>query len=82
MPGSDPVTVAVFAEKERAVGLLEKLQTTGFKASVLTASEIEMEGRAFIVRRFSLGKRDLGVTAEKGDSTGIPFQEIDLILRG
>lgn len=81
-PGSGPITVAIFAEKERAIGLLEKLQTTGFKASVLTAGEIEMEGRAFIVRRFSLGERDLGLTAEKGDSVSIPFQEIDLILRG
>lgn len=82
VPGKGPVTVAVFAEEGRAVELAEKLQTVGFKASVLTAGEIAMEGRAFIVRRFSLGERDLGVTAENGGSLSIPFQEIDLILRG
>ena len=81
-PGSGPITVAVFAGKERAIRLLEKLQTTGFEASVLTADDIEKEDRAFIVRRFSLGERDLGATAEKGDSISIPFQEIDIILRG
>ncbi len=82
MSGSGPLTVAVFSEKDRAMGLLEKLQSTGFKAFVLTSGEIEMEGRALIVRRFSLGERELGVTTEKGDSISIPFQKIDLILRG
>jgi hypothetical protein len=82
VPGSGPLTVAVFAEKNRAVGLLEKLQSTGFSAFVLTSDEIEMEGRALIVRRFSLGGRDLSVTTDKGDGISIPFQKIELILRG
>lgn len=81
-PGSGPITVGVFAEKEQAIKLFEKLQTAGFKASVLTAGEIEMEGRALIVRRFTLSECDLGITADNGDSISIPFQEIDLILRG
>lgn len=82
MPGSGPLTVAVFAEKEKALGLLERLQSTGFKASVLTADEIEAEGRAPIVRRFFLGEREISVTTETGESLCIPFQNIDLILRG
>jgi hypothetical protein len=82
VPGSGPVTVAVFAEEGRAVELAEKLQTAGFKASVLTADEIEREGRAFIVRRFSLGECALDVTADNGESSSIPFQEIGLIVRG
>ena len=82
VPGSGPVTVAVFAEQERAIGLLEKLETAGFKASVLTAGEIEVEGCAVIVRRFILGEHDLGVTANNGENTSIPFQKIDLIVRG
>lgn len=82
VPGSGPLTVAVFSEKDRAVGLLEKLQSTGFKVSVLTSGEIETEGRALIVRRFSLGELELGVTTDKGDSLSMPFQKIDLILRG
>lgn len=82
VPGSGPVTVAVFAEEGRAAALLEKLKSSGFGASVLTDAEIELEGRASIVRRFSLGEHDLGVTSEKGDSSSIPFQEIAVILRG
>jgi len=82
VPGSGPMTVAVLAEEGRAAGLLERLQAAGFKASVLTAAEIEMEGRASNVRRFSLGERDLAVTADNGESTSIPFQGIELILRG
>ena len=82
LPGSGPLTVAVFAEEERAAGLLEKLQAAGFKTSILTAGEIETEGRALIVRRFSLGESGLDITTEKGDGSSVPFQEIDLILRG
>jgi hypothetical protein len=81
-PGNGPVTVAVFAEEERAVPLVEKLRSAGFRASVLTEDEIGTEGRARIVRRFSLVERELGVITEKGDSLIIPYQSIDLILRG
>jgi hypothetical protein len=81
-PGDGPLTVAFFAEKERAVQLGEMLQSAGFKASILMAIETENESRALIVRRFSLGERELGVTTEKGDSLSILFQNIDLILRG
>jgi hypothetical protein len=81
-PGSGPLIVAVLAEKERAVYLVEKLRSTGFKALMLTGDEIENEGNALIVRRFSFGERGLGVTTEKGDSFDISFQNIDVILRG
>jgi hypothetical protein len=81
-PGDGPLIVAFFAEKDRAVQLVEGLQSTGFKASVLTPAEIKTESRALIVRRFSLGERELGATTVKGDSLSILYQNIDLILRG
>lgn len=81
-PGNGPLTVAVFAEKERAVQLVEQLHSAGFKAFVLTSGEIETEACAWNVRRFGLGERELHVEAEKGENLGISFQEIDLILRG
>jgi hypothetical protein len=81
-PGNGPLIVAFFAEQERAIQLVERLQSEGFKASLLTAGEIETEGRALIVRRFSLGECELDVTTEKGDSHRLPFKNIDLILRG
>lgn len=82
VPGSGPLALAVFAEEGRAAELAEKLRTAGFNTAVLTAGEIEIEGRASIVRRFSLGEHDFGVTMDSGESTSIPFQNIDLILRG
>ncbi|MBA4374252.1 MAG: hypothetical protein C0402_15485 [Thermodesulfovibrio sp.] len=82
IPGRGPVTVAVFAEKERASGLLEKLETAGFRATMLTADEIDIEARASIVRRFSLCGSDLGITTDKADSLSVPFHEITCILRG
>ena len=81
-PGHGPLIVAVFADKERAVQLVERLQAAGFKASALTEGEIEIEDHECIVRRFSLGERELGIVTEKGESLGILFQNIDLILRG
>lgn len=81
-PGYGPITVGVFAENERARQLAERLRSAGFKAQVLTGDEIETEGHAWIIRRFSLGEQELGITTEKGDSLSIPFQNIDLVLRG
>ncbi|HAM52412.1 MAG TPA: hypothetical protein DCP92_17580 [Nitrospiraceae bacterium] len=81
-PGNGPLIIAFFAEKERAVQLGERLQSEGFKTSLLTASELETEGRALIVKRFSLGEHELDITTDKGDSRRMPFKNIDLILRG
>ncbi len=81
-PGNGPLTVCVFAEMGRAGQLAERLQTAGFKAVVLTGDEIETEGHARIVRLFSLGEESLDVKSEKGESLSIPFQNVDLMLRG
>ena len=81
-PGNGPLIVAFFAEKERALQLVKRLQSEGFKASLLTAGELETEGCALIVRRFSLGECELDVTTEKGDRRSVPFKNIGLILRG
>jgi len=80
--GNGPLIVAVFAEEERAVQLVERLLSAGFNSALLTAGEIESEGRARLAKRFNLGERELGIVTEKGDSLRIPFQDIDLILRG
>lgn len=81
-PGDGPLIVAVFAERNPAVQLVVRLQSAGFNSSILTAEEIEAEGGARIVRRFSLGELELAGATEKGDSFSIPFHDIDLILRG
>jgi len=81
-PGNGPFIVAFSSEKERAAYLVERLQSEGFNASLLTAGEIEAESRALIARRFNLGKAELDVTTEKGESHSFAFKNIDLILRG
>ena len=65
-PGNGPLTVAVLAEKERAEQLSEQLHSAGFKALVLTADEIKAAACAWIVRRFSLGERELHVETGEG----------------
>jgi len=82
VPGMGPAVVAVFSAMEPAAGLLEKLRQAGFSASVLTEQEIESEQNASMVRRFSLGENELGVTTDKGDSLSISYKEAALILRG
>jgi hypothetical protein len=81
-PANGPLTVGVFAEKERAEQRAERLRAAGFQTALLTGDEIDAEERARTVRQFSLGDHELRVTTDKGDSLGIPFQDISLILRG
>ena len=65
-PGNGPLTVAVFAEKERAEQLSEELNSTGFKSVVLTAEEIAGEDSAWIVRSFGLGEHELHIETREG----------------
>ena len=82
VPSNGPLTVAVFAQKERAEELGAKLQSAGFAALVLTDADIEAAAITRVVRRFALGERELRIETEKGDKLNITFQEIDLILCG
>jgi hypothetical protein len=82
VPGNGPLTVAVFAEKDRAGQLSEQLHSAGFEVLVLTADEIENAVKVWTVRRFGLGERKLQVGTEKGDSFTISLQDVDLILCG
>jgi superfamily II DNA/RNA helicase len=81
VPGNGPLTVAVFAQKERAEELAEKLQSAGFAALVLTGTDIEAAAMTRVVKRFVLGTRELRVGTEKGDFS-LSFQDVDLILCG
>jgi hypothetical protein len=81
-PGSGPLAVGVFAERERAVGLMERLQTAGFTSCVLTDAEIDVERRGYTVRRFTIDIGEIRCTTDRGDGIAFPFAEIGLILRG
>jgi hypothetical protein len=81
-PGNGPLTVAVFAGKEQAEQLSERLNSAGFRSVVLTAEEIAGEDRAWIVRSFGLGEHQLHIETEKDKNLDIAFQDVELILPG
>jgi hypothetical protein len=81
-PGKGPLTVAVFADRERAEHLSEQLHSAGFNSVVLTAEEIAVADCVWIVRSFGLGEHQLHIETEKGKNLDISFGDIDLILRG
>jgi hypothetical protein len=81
-PGNGPLIVAVLADGEHAGQLVQQLHSAGFKAAGLTADEIDAAAFAWVVRRFSLGERELHVETEKGEHLDISFQDIDLVLCG
>jgi hypothetical protein len=81
-PGNGPLTVAVFAGKERAEQLSEQLNSAGFKSVVLTAGEIAGEGPPWIVRSFGLGEGELHIETVDDKGLDIPFRDVGLILCG
>lgn len=81
-PGAGPLTVGVFAERERAERLEKRLNSAGFKALILSAEEIGTEAGGRLVKRFSLGEHDLAVETGKSGGISISFADIELILRG
>lgn len=80
--GSGPLVVGVFGEREPADKLAAKLESGGFRSLILTADEIEAGAHELFVRRFMFGDQDLQVETQDGESVIVPYQDIDLILRG
>jgi hypothetical protein len=81
-PGNGPLTIAVFAVKERAEKLSEELNAAGFKSVVLTDEEIAGEDRPWIVRSFGLGEGELHIETVDGKGLDISSRDVDLILCG
>jgi len=81
-PGNGPLTVAVFAGKEQAEQLSERLNSAGFKSVVLTAEEIAGATGARIVRSFDLGENELHIETVNYNKLDIFFRDVDLILCG
>jgi len=81
-PGNGPFTVAVFAGKEQAEQLSERLESAGFSSIVLTAEKIAGEDGVWIVRSFGLGENQLHIKTKKGESLDIAFHDVELILCG
>lgn len=81
-PGSGPLVVGVFGERDQADKLSAKLESGGFRSLILSADEIEAGAHELFVRRFMFGDQDLQVETQDGESVIVPYRDIDLILRG
>jgi hypothetical protein len=82
VPGNGPLTVSVFARKEQAEELGNKLRSAGFSALVLTDADIETASSALVVRRFTFAERELRVITDEGNDLAVSLQNVDLILCG
>ena len=67
---------------DRAVQLDGILKSGGFHSAILTAGEIEAESHQRIVKKFTLGERELGVETTDGGSLMVSYGDIEVILRG
>lgn len=81
-PGSGPLVVGVFADKEQAARLAGQVESVGFRTLVLTSAEIEAEAAQRTVRRFSFNAEALQAESVDGESFSVSYQDVDLILRG
>jgi hypothetical protein len=80
--GGGPAVVASFADPHQAEALAAKLNQGGIATLVVDAAAVRSGTGHFVVRRFELGKRSLRTEAVDGQSTEIPYGEIDLLLPG
>lgn len=81
-PGDGPLTVAVFADRDPALQLTGRLRSAGFKTVLLTPGDMQREDGAWEVKRFGLGADGLHVETAKKDGLVVPYQEVELMLRG
>jgi len=81
-PGNGPITIGVFADRERAMQIEETLLSAGFSAVVLTEQEIVAERSPLIARKFVIGENELATVSETGQTLSISFKDVRLILRG
>ncbi len=77
----DALVVSIRAEREEALRLAANLNSGGFEAVVVTAEDIGAETRKFVVRKFSLGERDISVETG-GRTLAVAYRDIRVILRG
>ncbi|HEV2845993.1 MAG TPA: hypothetical protein VG477_14160 [Thermoanaerobaculia bacterium] len=81
-PEGGPVVVASFAEIEPAWILAGRLRVNGVRPILLTPDDIESDAQRFLVRGFELGEGGLTAVSRRGESTGVAWKDVDLLLRG
>jgi hypothetical protein len=81
-PEGGPAVVASYAEIEAAWACTGRLRANGIAPLLLTRDEVETDARRFVVRSFELGPRSLTAVSRKGETTELPYNSVDLFLRG
>jgi len=81
-PNGGPTVVGNFAEEAGAGICVRKLREVGISCTVLAPDEIETDPSRFAVRSFRLGERSLGASSRYGKEIDIPYEEIELLVRG
>jgi hypothetical protein len=81
-PEGGPAVVARYGEIEPAWACAGRLRANGISPILLTAEDLETDARRFLVRSFELGGQGITATSRRGDTTEVPYQSLDLFLRG
>ena len=80
MIGGGPSVVASFADPLKAGALAGHLNQSGIATLVVDATAVRCRAGHFVVRRFELGESTILIESGDGQSDGIAYEEIDLIL--
>jgi hypothetical protein len=82
MIGAGPAVVASFADSEKALELVKKLNQSGFATLVVDAIAVRSRADRLSVRHFQFNKCSLRIETSGGQQEEIPYEEIDLLLPG
>jgi hypothetical protein len=80
MFGNGPAVVASFADQQQALELAGKLNRSGIATLIIDATAIRSNAGYFTVRRFEFTEWSLSIESSGTQRTGIPYDEIDLLL--
>lgn len=81
-PEGGPAVVANYGAAEPAWACAGRLRAEGIAPILLLPEEVEVDAGRFLVRDFELGEQGIQATSRRGDTIELPYQEIDLVLRG
>ena len=82
MIGGGPSVVASFADPQQARILSAKLNQGGVATLIIDSDEVRSKSGRFVVRRFELKEFSLRIENGDGQSSEIPYGDINLLLAG
>jgi hypothetical protein len=80
MIGGGPIVLASFADQQKALVLVKKLNQNGIATMVVDATVVRGRAGYFIVRRFELNESSLSIETADRQREEVPYGEIDVLL--